>query len=121
MTLVKPKNNYTKLFKVSRDLRRSQTDQESQIWNEIRNRKLNNLKFTRQKIFGEFVVDFYCSKLNLIIEIDGGVHNLQKERDIERENYLKNNFKLRILRIKNEEIPKNNLYEFLEEKIQEYL
>lgn len=121
MILLKPKNNYKKLFKVSRELRKFQTITEDEIWNEIRNRKLNNFKFTRQKIFGEFVVDFYCSKLNLVIEIDGEVHEHQKERDLERENYLKNNFKLRILRIKNKEIPKDNLYEFLEEKIQEYL
>jgi very-short-patch-repair endonuclease len=121
MVLIKPKNNYTKLFKASRELRKIQTYKELEIWEEIRNRKLNNLKFTRQKIFGEFIVDFYCSKLNLAIEVDGGVHNIQKDRDREREDYLKDNFKLRILRIKNEEIPKNNLYEFLENKIREFL
>lgn len=121
MAPVKPENNYKKLFKVSRELRKSQTSKEDEVWREIRNRKLNNLKFTRQKIFGEFIVDFYCSKLNLVIEIDGEVHNIQKERDLERENYLKNNFKLRILRIKNEEMPKSNLYEFLENKIREFL
>lgn len=51
-----------------------------------------------------FIVDFYCSELLLIIEIDGEVHDFQKQRDKERDNILKEKFGLRILRYSNEEV-----------------
>ena len=100
------KNNYKKLFNVSRDLRNNQTKAEEIFWDIVRNKQVNNLKFLRQKIIGEFVVDFYCDELKLIIEIDGKIHDNLKEKDKERENILKNlNYK--ILRFENDFILNN--------------
>jgi very-short-patch-repair endonuclease len=58
-----------------RELRQSTTPAEIKIWNIIRNRKINNLKFIRQYSVGFYILDFYCPKIRLAIEIDGGQHN----------------------------------------------
>ncbi|MDQ1281706.1 MAG: hypothetical protein QG630_57 [Patescibacteria group bacterium] len=110
--------NYKKLFIPARNLRNVQTVSEKKIWSLLKNKQINNFRFLRQKILGEFIVDFYCHELKLIIEIDGGIHNKQKERDKEREEYLKNKFDLRILRYSNEFILENNI-DFLKQKVQE--
>jgi very-short-patch-repair endonuclease len=62
----------------SRNLRRESTPEEKKVWNALRNRKYNNYKFRRQHVIEGFVVDFYCQKLNLAIEIDGKIHERQK-------------------------------------------
>ncbi len=56
-----------------------------------------------------FIADFYCKELSLVIEIDGGIHEKQKEYDRQREEILKNLKGLRILRFKNKEIVENKL------------
>jgi very-short-patch-repair endonuclease len=77
----------------------------------VRNRRLDGKKFLRQhKIIHEnsfdsfqfFVVDFYCAEEKLILEIDGQIHEFQKESDLWRTSVL-NELGLRVLRIKNEE------------------
>ncbi len=73
----------------------------------IKHKKLNGLKFTRQKPLGPFILDFYCAKLKLGIEIDGEVHNFQKMRDKERDNFLEKKFKVKVIRYKNEEVINN--------------
>lgn len=67
----------------SRVLRKNCTEAENVLWNELRNRKLENCKFRRQHPILEYIADFYCHELNLIIEVDGGIHNdiSVKERD----------------------------------------
>ncbi|MCX6752193.1 MAG: endonuclease domain-containing protein [Candidatus Nomurabacteria bacterium] len=89
----------------ARELRKKTTEAEKVFWGKIlKNKKLANLKFTRQKPIDHFVVDFYCSKLGLAIEIDGKIHTFQKTRDEERDNLLKQKFGLKIIRYTNEEI-----------------
>jgi len=93
----------------ARELRKSETEAEKMFWLKIlKNEKLSNFKFTRQKPIGNFIVDFYCPKLKLAIEIDGEVHKFQKFRDDERDNILKNKFGLKIIRYKNEEVLNNS-------------
>ena len=93
----------------ARELRKSETEAEKKFLNVIlKNKKLEKFKFTRQKPIGDFIVDFYCAKLKLAIEIDGGVHNFQDRRDIERDNILKNKFDLKIVRYKNEDVFSNS-------------
>ena len=93
----------------ARELRKSETEAEKKFWNVIlKNKKLEKFKFTRQKPIGDFIVDFYCAKLKLAIEIDGGVHNFQDRRDIERDNILKNKFDLKIVRYKTEDVFSNS-------------
>lgn len=93
---------------ISRELRKNQTPWERRLWNEIRNRKINNLKFRRQFKVGKYIVDFCCLDKMLIIELDGGHHNENeiKKEDRIRQGYLESRG-YRILRIWNNEIDKN--------------
>ncbi|KKQ07649.1 MAG: hypothetical protein US18_C0011G0003 [Parcubacteria group bacterium GW2011_GWB1_36_5] len=92
----------------ARELRKETTEAENLFWNKVlKNKKLVDFKFTRQKPLDHFIVDFYCAKLGLIIEIDGEIHNFQKDRDMERDNILKQKFGLKIIRYTNEEILNN--------------
>ena len=89
----------------ARELRKETTEAEKVFWEKIlKDKKLANLKFTRQKPLDYFIADFYCAKLGLIIEIDGAIHNFQKARDAERNNILEQKFGLKIIRYTNEEI-----------------
>ena len=72
----------------ARDLRGRQTQAEGILWDALRDRRLDGLKFRRQHPIGPFVVDFCCPKRRLAIELDGEVHALQREHDAERESLL---------------------------------
>jgi len=102
---------------IVRKLRKNQTIAEKTLWKEVRNRKLANKKFVRQyPILFEldekkrfFVADFYCHEYRLIIEVDGKIHDNQKERDQYR-TYLLNIMGYRVIRFKNEEVLTNIKY-----------
>jgi len=98
-------HNKRSLLDIRRTLRVNSTSAEEILWEEIRNKKLNGLKFKRQHSIGNYVVDFYCASKRLIIELDGEVHNTeeQKEKDQHRDqNLTEMNFK--ILRISNSQV-----------------
>ena len=71
----------------SRELRRNMTPVEKILWNELRANKLG-VHFRRQQVIAGFIVDFYCHKAALVIEVDGDIHDLQKEEDERREKVL---------------------------------
>jgi very-short-patch-repair endonuclease len=75
---------------LSRNLRRSMTDAEKLLWSKIRGKQLNGLQFYRQKIIGNYIVDFYCPKIRLVVEIDGGQHYSAEgiAKDSLRDEYL---------------------------------
>jgi very-short-patch-repair endonuclease len=94
-----------------RELRKNQTAAEGILWERIRNKKLLGKKFYRQyPIFFDylgretfFIADFYCHSSKLVIEIDGKIHNYQKENDRLRDQLI--NLKgIEVLRINNVEI-----------------
>ena len=58
----------------ARELRREQTPAEEALWSLLRDRRLLRLKFRRQVPIGRFIVDFYCHRERLVIELDGTVH-----------------------------------------------
>ncbi|KAF1717569.1 hypothetical protein CSC74_01145 [Pseudoxanthomonas yeongjuensis] len=58
-----------------RELRKNSTDAEQLVWSYVRDRRLHDQKFRRQKSLGPYVLDFYCHELKLAIELDGGQHN----------------------------------------------
>ena len=92
----------------ARELRKNPTNAEKLFWQKIlKSKDLKIFTFLRQKPLGHFIVDFYCSKLRLAIEIDGDLHDFQKLRDRERDNILKQNFGIKIVRYKNEDILRN--------------
>lgn len=93
-----------KLIPLSRPLRASMTDAESKIWNHLRKRQLQNFKFRRQHIVGNYIVDFICLEKNIIIEIDGGQHNV--ETDKQRSIFLEMQG-FRILRFWNNDVLSN--------------
>ena len=81
-----------KKYILARNLRKQSTSQEEILWNLLRNRQFSNLKFRRQYPIGKYIVDFVCIKKKLIIELDGGQHNLDKniEYDNQRTQFLEN-------------------------------
>ena len=56
------------------------TPAEKILWNELRANKLG-VHFRRQQVIAGFIVDFYCHKAGLVVEVDGDIHDLQKEED----------------------------------------
>jgi len=75
------------------------------LWEELRANKLG-VHFRRQQVIAGFIVDFYCHKAGLVVEVDGDVHDLQKEEDARREKVL-SEMGLRIVRFGNDEVMKN--------------
>ena len=96
----------------ARELRRNMTKSELVLWKELRNRKFMGLKFVRQQPLiyqvidnqpRYFIGDFVCYEKRMIIEVDGAIHEFQKEEDEHRKNILRS-LDFNILRIKNEEV-----------------
>ena len=80
MTLMKIYYN-PKLKALSRELRKKGTLSEVLLWNVVKGKKIKGDQFIRQKPIGDYIVDFFCSKLKLVIEIDGISHNSKSESD----------------------------------------
>jgi len=78
------------LKKYAGKLRKDMTETEQTLWSKIRNKQLKGYQFYRQKILGDYIIDFYCPKANLVIELDGGQHYSNKgmQKDRIRDNYL---------------------------------
>jgi len=58
----------------ARDLRKDMTDAENRLWLKLCRKQLSGLQFYRQRIIRNFIVDFYCPRARLVIEVDGGQH-----------------------------------------------
>ena len=93
------------IFKLSRELRKNSTKAEQALWKYLKNKQINGFHFRRQHPIHRFIADFFCYKANLVIELDGKIHNeiTVKERDVEREKIIKQ-YGLTVLRFSNEEI-----------------
>src|SRR5690554_716569 len=96
---------FSGLLKEARELRKNQTPAEEILWQLLRNRKLNNLKFRRQHQIGHYIVDFYCHEKKLIVELDGAVHDIpeRQKHDQKRDKQL-NSLGFHILRFPNEKV-----------------
>ena len=88
---------------IPRQLRKRQTPEEKILWDLLRNRQLAGNKFRRQHRVGKFILDFYCAEKKLGVEVDGRIHDKQKDYDSAREEVLAESG-IDILRIKNEEL-----------------
>lgn len=91
---------------LARELRKHQTPAEAKLWAVLRGRGLDGWKFKRQVPIGPYIVDFFCEKAGLIIELDGGQHLEQAEYDAGRTGYLQENG-FRVLRFWNNDVTKN--------------
>jgi len=94
------------LRSLARQNRKNPTKSELLIWNVILKNKKMGYLFLRQKPIGKFILDFYCSKLLLAIEIDGDSHDKKENYDNSRDLYLEQR-KIKTVRFKNEEVLNN--------------
>ena len=110
------------LTPLARRLRKDSTPYEIKMWQLLKNKRFENLKFRRQYPIGNYIVDFCCPAKRLIIELDGGGHNepRQIELDAVRDEFLKiHGFK--VLRIWNNELINNQsgVFDRIEQLISE--
>ncbi len=89
----------------AKELRREMTPAEKILWEELRANKLG-VHFRRQQVIQGFVVDFYYHQAGLVIEVDGDIHDLQKEEDERREKVL-SAMGLRVVRFGNDDVVKS--------------
>jgi very-short-patch-repair endonuclease len=87
----------------ARQLRRTATLSEVLFWMNVNKKKFYGIDFDRQKIIGNYIVDFYVESLGLVIEIDGGIHKYQEEYDENRTAYLES-LGLKVYRIGDEDV-----------------
>jgi very-short-patch-repair endonuclease len=90
---------HPQLKQLSRNLRNQSTLSEVLMWDESKGKKIRDYQFMPQKPVGQFFADFYCSKLNLVIEIDGESHETQHQqlKDHLKDEYL-NSLGISVLR-----------------------
>lgn len=101
------------VFENARVLRNNQTEAEAILWDTLKDYKSKGFKFRRQHPIGNYIVDFYCHKKKLIIEVDGKYHEDKDQR--QQDNYRTEFFEendLHIIRFTNDHII-NNLIEVL--------
>lgn len=112
--------NKKEMQKRRRQLRANMTYCEKLVWLYLRKRQMKE-RFLRQYSVDNYVVDFYCPKLKLAIEVDGDIHDLQdqKKYDKDRQEYLEN-FGIQFVRVKNVKLLSNPDKEFqrIENEIQ---
>ncbi len=102
------------LLENARRMRTHYTAAENLLWQNLRNRKLDNLKFRRQQPLEGFILDFYCDEIKLGIEVDGGIHSLREQAayDEARTRFLEE-FGITIIRFRNLEV-ENNILDVLD-------
>lgn len=104
--IVIPAEIRRKMIEIAREFRKEPTPGEKIMWNALRGKKLDGIKFRRQQPIGYFVVDFYSSAYRLVVEVDGPIHKSQKEADAARQAILEI-LGLNVLRIKTEFVEQN--------------
>ena len=105
-----------------RELRKTPTTAERILWKHLKAKRFSHLKFRRQYSVDKFVIDFYCPKYKLAIELDGSVHDMDeiKVYDSEREDIIKT-YGISFLRFRNEEvyIDLENVLNLIKKKFEE--
>lgn len=96
----------SQLTSLAKGLRNRLTDAEILLWKHLRQKQMEGLKFRRQQPIDHYIVDFICLEKRIVIEVDGGQHALQKEADVTRDEYLRQQG-FRVLRFWNNEVLKN--------------
>ncbi|WP_395058467.1 DUF559 domain-containing protein, partial [Flavobacterium sp.] len=96
--------NYSHLLnQKAKEMRKEPTHAEKVLWTELKSKSLEDYKFRQQHLVDDFIVDFVCLSEKLIVEVDCGIHDLQKEYDAQRTEILnKKGFK--VIRFSNEEV-----------------
>ena len=105
------------IFRKAEELRNNMTEAEKLLWERLSNKQLG-VRFKAQHPIEYFIADFYCHSAKLVIELDGEIHNQQKEYDIGREAEMKE-YDIKVIRFTNHEVFEN--IEGVMERIREYL
>ena len=100
--------------KLQRALRNYMSDAEQAMWHFLRGRQISGLKFRRQHPFADYILDFVCPEIKLVIEVDGGQHEQQAKYDEIRTQELQT-AGFRVLRFWNNDVLKEK--ESVKEKI----
>ena len=110
-----------KLKQLARNLRNNSTLAEVLLWNELKQKRMKGYQFYRQKPILDYIVDFYSSQLDLVIEIDGISHIGKEAEDEERQTKIEN-LGLTFLRIPDNEVKENmdGVYQIIVEWIENY-
>lgn len=96
-----------KIQQRARELRQEMTPAERRLWQALRGNVLEGAHFRRQHAVGPYILDFYCAKSKLAIEIDGGSHLEQEQYDAERTRWLESEKGMRMLRFSNQDVLRN--------------
>ncbi len=102
---MQPKNN-KQLVPLAKQLRKNMTKEERHLWYDYL--RMHPTRFSRQKVLGKYIADFYSAQAKLVIELDGSQHyeNGNIDKDAERTAFLEA-YGLRVLRIPNNEVNRN--------------
>ena len=87
----------------AKDLRVRMTEAERMLWAVLRRDQMGGLRFRRQHAIGPFILDFYCASIRLGIELDGPIHDAQRELDQARTEALETQH-IRVIRFRNEQV-----------------
>ena len=103
------KNNYRirgttqEIEQAAKELRKNLTPAEARLWEALRNRQLEGLRFRCQHPVGNFILDFYCPSCKLVVEVDGQIHDRQTDYDDARTTRLAE-YGYQVLRFSNEQV-----------------
>jgi very-short-patch-repair endonuclease len=96
------------IFDICRKLRKRQTNAERLLWKHLRKRQLKGLKFRRQHPLGRYIADYYCPEARLVVELNGKMHDHENQQEYDKmRNEIIEVHRIKVLRIKNEEIEQN--------------
>ena len=111
-----------KLKELARNLRNNSTPGEILLWRKLKTKQVLGYDFHRQKPLLNYIVDFYCAELNLVIEIDGRYHEEIADKDLKRTEELEQ-YQLMILRFTEQEVKTDmfNILRTLETYIEDFI
>ncbi len=102
----KHKNIPKYITEYAREMRRNPTEAEKRLWEKLSNKQLDGIKFRRQFPINRYIADFYCHSAKLVIEIDGKIHDTQKEYDEKRTKFIEAQG-IKVVRFTNDEVIQN--------------
>ena len=96
----------SKIVPFAKELRKNMTKEERHLWYDFL--REYPVKFTRQKVLGKYIADFYCAKANIVVELDGSQHYEDEglKSDEKRTQYL-GQYGIKVIRISNLDVLKN--------------
>jgi very-short-patch-repair endonuclease len=84
-------------------MRRQPTPAEKLLWQKLRHKQILGFKFRRQQTIDRFIVDFYCNEAQLVVEVDGEIHDYTQAEDAIRQEFLES-LGLQVVRFRNEDV-----------------